>query len=201
MTVMNHELKWERGMRWPPQCCVPAFVNAALIVLDQKFKAPQALPVLLDVKVLPFDDNPLGLNVAGEINQAGVSSKQAAIKLKDILKDTKPKLDFFYVGSNHVSFGLHEEFIKDILEQGAVIGLGLDYNILTSQTPNADLNFRHVLRVIGVKGHTIELFDDSFENEIQTHLVSLGNAILAMQAVNGGYWILGPANLKFKNSS
>lgn len=175
---------------WPPHCCVPAFINAALIRLGYPPDDPYILPGLLGVCVGPKDLNPLKLRVTDDNNERGLSATDAVARINRLFKTQHSNIVFQHVPLKTIAYNLYEEFMEAALENDIVVGIGVDYPILSN---NHGPTCRHVLRVERLYSGLVHLFDDSLELDpphIETDFEQIERASLN---VADGFWLIGMA--------
>lgn len=177
--------------RWPPQCCVPAFVHAALLMHGVTIAHPDVLPGILGVRVRPDDDNPLSLPAADAENPPGVAAARADATINRLLRDLATPLRSRRIPFSHVSLGLWEDVLDAALSRSITVGLGLDYGVLIGRLN--DRSAQHVLRVVERIPRALHLFDDSGESTPSSFTVDLDRVERAALAISDGFWMIGPA--------
>jgi hypothetical protein len=187
--IINLETHWTPGDQWPPCCCVPAFVHAALVEQGVEFAAPAALPALLGVQVGKDDFNPLLLPIAPAGHARGITVEAAQISINKLFRELELRIRFRHISFREIMFGLHEDVLHSALGRDLVVGLGLDYSQL--DTSRAVDDALHVVRVTGFDGRKVRLSDDSRE-VLPSHFVEDWNkARRAVLAVPDGFWLIG----------
>lgn len=182
------------GAQWPPHCCVPAFVHAALEIFGIPFEAPFTLPTLLGVRVGPADSNPLALPVAAPGEVCGVTASEAERSINRLFHDLELPLHFRHVPFNEITLRLYDDVLRCALDRELVVGLGLDYSQLV--TPKGKSGTLHVLRVLTMANNQLLLFDDSHECRPPQFSCSWDEVERTVLAVPDGYWLIGSsANL------
>ena len=179
--------------QWPPQCCVPAFVHAAFLQLGVACPVPQAMPSVLDIRVGPDQANPLGLALANSEHPPGIRSKDAEIRINQMFIELGVPFRFCHIPFNTVFGDLWEDILNEALSSGAVVGVGVDYNVLIEKG-SVDALAQHVLRVQSRDGNMLSLFDDSGESTPPQMEVTSERLRSAVLAVRDGLWIIGQPN-------
>ena len=175
---------------WPPQCCVPAFVHAALVQLGVDCPFPQTIPGILGVRVRPHQDNPLGLALTDELHPAGIRGSDAEREVNRMCREIGSALRLRRVPFRTIVEELWTEVLDEAMARGAVVGLGLDYPTLMA-TAASDRSAQHVLRVLGRSGERLDLFDDSGESIPATMSVIEARVRTAALRIGDGLWIVG----------
>jgi hypothetical protein len=190
---------WTLETEWPPQCCVPAFLNAALLAHKVPVVAPAVLPGMLGVRVAPGDVNPLELPVARPSEPPGVTADDASKAIAAILRDLDAPIRFRHVRLKEITFELYENVLEEALRRGLTVGVGVDYAKLAA-TPR-HVSALHVFRITRIMRGEVTLFDDSREckpSNIHTPWIMVEAAALA---VNDGFWLIGPpSDLNFAHA-
>lgn len=183
-------LSWTPNAKWPPHCCVPAFVHAALNANRITPRSPAVLSALLRVRVGAEDENPFGLPVAEPHGVRGVTASDAAQSIQALLADMDSPISFRYVPFNRVPYGMYEEVLHEALLRGLVVGLGLDVAKLDLAPRTSPA--LHVFRVIGFNNKQVTLFDDSRECSPAEMTRAWDEIELSVLAAFGGFWFFGP---------
>jgi hypothetical protein len=185
---------------WPPQCCVPAFMYAALVQLGVECPVPNAIPSILGVRVRSDDANPLGLALADAAHPPGIRGEDAEREVNRMCRDLELPIRLRRIPFNTVIEDLWEDILDTALAREAVVGVGVDYKILTGGAV-PDGSAQHVLRVLRFNRDGLTLFDDSGESVppmIDLEVARLRSAVLA---ILDGLWIVGPtAALNFAHT-
>ena len=175
-------------IKWPPHCCVPAFLHAALGKCEVALPDPLKLPGLLGVQVGPNDLNPLQLDITKDLNQRGITREQAMACINDYFKKFYPALMFRHIPFKEIQFQMYEDVLASELGKGSVVGIGVDFTMLSNGSGDI---CRHVLRVESlIKGKAV-LFDDSHElnqPQIEVDFFKIEQAALS---ISDGYWVVG----------
>lgn len=175
--------------RWPPHCCVPAFIYASLYSNGIILKDSASLPALLGVHVGIDDENPLDLPIAENGNVRGVTVRAAQQLIQVLIDDLKLPISFKYLPFNEIPFGLYEDVLVKALEKGVIVGVGIDVSKLKiSHSPDKGL---HVFRVISFHEKYLTLFDDSLECSPPQMTFSWDDVEQGILAAKGGFWFLG----------
>jgi hypothetical protein len=174
---------------WPAQCCVPAFIHAALVHFGITNLVPEALPSILGVRVRPDQENPLGLALANDAYPPGISGADAEREVNRVCRDLGLPIRLRRVPLNSIAFDLWEDVLVAALESGAAVGVGLDYHVLTGA--DSLRSAQHVLRVVSLREDTFELFDDSGEMVPPHSYVGGDRLHRAIVAIPDGLWIVG----------
>ncbi len=177
------------GLRWPPQCCVPAFLYAAIIELGIPFDKPEQLPAMLGVRVVRNEANPFGLLTAETTESAGISAASAAKAIEIFLRNNATTLRFRHIRLCEITLGLCEDVLREALRRKVIVGIGVDYSILSGQQSGE--RPLHVFRVSSIEQSTLTLFDDSGECEPRVIDVSWDAAEHATVAADDGLWLIG----------
>ncbi len=180
--------------KWPPQCCVPAFMHSSLVQLKVEVPDANILPSKLGVLVGPKDENPFHLEVVSDSAQQGVTQKNAEILINKFFFDRDLDLAFRHVPFQEISLGLYDEVLKAAMLKEISVGVGLDFSKLTGDDRQP---VKHVLRVKCLKGSRIKLFDDSREHSPPEFEIEWTVFEAAVLAIHDGYWLIGkPADLE-----
>ena len=177
------------GLRWPPQCCVPAFLYAAIRELGIPFDKPEQLPAMLGVRVVRNDANPLGLLTAETTLSAGISAANAAKAIEIFLRNNATTLRFRHIRLCEITLGLWEDVLREALRRNVIVGIGVDYSVLSGR--QSDERSLHVFRVSSIEQSTLTLSDDSGECEPRVFDVPWYAAEHATVAANDGLWLIG----------
>lgn len=174
---------------WPPECCVPAFLHGAMLAKSVAVAEPSALPRILGVRVRPGQDNPFGLALADSHHPPGIRAKDAEAGINRLFADLGLPLRCRRVPFLEIGLGLWEELLDAALAKGIVVGLGLDFNVLTRRSIPSSAE--HVLRVLGRSGRHLEVIDDSGEATPALRRVTTEDAAKAVLAIPDGFWMIG----------
>lgn len=177
---------------WPPECCVPAFIYSALMVKGINIEVPEALPSLLGVRVHPDQLNPLHLAFADNKNPAGIRAADAEREINRLFDELRLPLFFRHVPFLEVSLGLWEDALDEALLRGVVVGVGLDFSILTKRS--APRSAQHVMRVLKKTGNQLVLVDDSGEADEPCFNLSMDQVNQAVLSIPDGLWLVGTEN-------
>ena len=197
MSDTCEQRKRPRMLCWPPQCCVPAFVYAALLSEDIEPIEPQFLARMIGVRVGPGDANPYGLPIASKKKEFGVTAGDAKIAIGRLLDMHANHLGFRHIPFSTIQFELYPDVLREALESKCYVGAGVD----PSRLPIPALQgLRHVVRLAALDGVRIQFIDDCSQTPslIEIDWDTLERAILA---VDDGFWVIGRKEcLAFKNS-
>lgn len=182
----------EDSFSWPPECCVPAFVHAALIGHGVDCPYPSVIPGILGVKVHAGQENPLGLQLTNEGHPSGITAADADREINRLLVELGGKLAFERVLFSTIIFGMWEEFLEIALALDIVVGVGVDYEILTGKSLR--LPAQHVVRVLEKNGEKLVLCDDSGETMPPVFLTSTDILRDAVNAISDGFWMIAPSS-------
>jgi hypothetical protein len=174
---------------WPPQCCVPAFVHAALVKFGVDCAYPETIPGMLDVRVLPDQKNPLRLRLADATHPPGISGADAEREVNRMCADLKLPVRLRRVPFNTIQAELWEDVLDAALASGAVAGIGVEYNLLMGTTMSKR-SAQHVLRVLHRDARSLRLFDDSGESEPAAITVDLERVRSSVLPIGDGLWIM-----------
>jgi hypothetical protein len=184
------EWEWSDEAVWPPQCCVSAYIYAALSHHGIRYANPSELPALLETSVRPTDANPLGLPVTTDDSTQGVTAAKATRTLGHLLADIAPTIGFRHLPLKVIPLGLYDEILEDALKRGLTVGVGVDVSLLDLGEHNVPV--LHVFRVHSFDRHQITLFDDSKECAPPTIKRSWERIEQAILAAADGFWLIGP---------
>ncbi|NVJ09747.1 hypothetical protein HUW63_31560 [Myxococcus sp. AM001] len=178
-----------RPWLWPPQCCVPAFVHAALVRLGVPCSVPEALPSILGVRVRPDQENPLGLALATDAHPPGIRGADAEREVNQMCLELGLPFRLRRIPFNTIQWDAWEDVLITALNRKAIVGVGVDYHVLMSTEPIRSA--QHVLRVDQWRADAVGLFDDSGET-VPPHF-EIGHEQLrrAVMAISDGLWIIG----------
>jgi dCTP deaminase len=177
-----------RHERWPPHCCVPAFLHAALKELGHADIDPAKLATKIGVKVGPLDSNPFGLQVVESATARGVLPSVAVRTINVLLGEINSDFAFRHLRFNEIACDGEFEVLETALRRQLIVGVGLDYSHLDSSVlPQT----RHLMRISRAVEHDIELADD-FTGGIQMR--RWDHVELASKALLDGFWLIGPRN-------
>jgi len=172
---------------WPPECCVPAFFEAALGILGYSSPERAIMSRGLNVHVGPADENPFDLDVSVDPYSRGLDPVRSVDAIEAFFARVAPSIGFCYVPFNKIAFEMYQEVARQALINGCVVGVGLCPKTLTLP---ALTDRRHVIRLCKVEGEHAYFVDDSKSEPAQVR--ALWETIEhAVKVVNGGFWILG----------
>ena len=186
---VNLNTRWVPGAKWPPHCCVAAFVHAALIEHSIPFEAPAALPSLLGIRVDEGDYNPLMLPIAPPGYVSGLTAAEASLTINKLFRELNLEISYRHIPLNEVMLGLTEDVLSSALQRRLVVGLGVNYSHFYCSRAMADA--LHVFRVTSFTGNRVILFDDSRELDPPTFGKPWREAELASLAISDGLWLIG----------
>ncbi|MBO1329503.1 hypothetical protein OQ496_14065 [Acetobacter suratthaniensis] len=177
---------------WPPQCCVPAFVHAALLQLGVDYPYPDAIPKVIGIRVKPEDVNPLDLALADRLHPPSIRGSDAERQVNRMCCQIDSDLRLRRVPFKAIIEELWMDVLDEAMSRGAVVGLGVDYNMLMAAGPS-DCSAQHVLRVLSLNNGIITLFDDSGESNQAVISVDPDRVREAVLSVEDGLWIINKA--------
>jgi hypothetical protein len=186
---MSDTWHWAETATWPPQCCVAAFLVAALKCQGSPYPKPEELPLMLGTRVSIADENPLGLSIVLDEKMKGVSVYSFIELIGPILNKAAPNLAFRYLPFSKIPLGLYEEFLSEALEQKLTIGIGVEFSALKIKSIFSPAF--HILRILEIKDSEVILFDDSKESSPPLISISWELVEAAALAADSGFWILG----------
>lgn len=176
---------------WPPQCCVPAFVHAALVQLGEDCPHPETIPGILGVRVRPDQENPLELALVDASHPPGMRGADAEREVNRMCREIGSVLRLRRVPFNTIVGDLWIDVLDEAMSRGAVVGVGVDYHVLkTRGIP--DRSAQHVVRALGREDQLLTLFDDSGESDPATILVDTERLRAAVLPIHDGLWIMNP---------
>ncbi|SFH52803.1 hypothetical protein SAMN04488020_12021 [Palleronia marisminoris] len=174
---------------WPPHCCVPAFVHAALVQHGVEFPFPETIPGLIGVRVDPSQDNPLKLALADAAHPPGIRGADAELEVNRMFADLELDLRLRRVRFDSLKAELWVDVLDAALSSGAAVGIGFDYNhFMGRTTPKAAA--QHVLRVLYRDVGSLTLFDDSGEAKPATINADFQRVKSAVLSIRDGFWII-----------
>lgn len=174
---------------WPPQCCVPAFVHAALVELGFDCAHPEIIPSILDVRVLPDQENPLELKLADAAHPPGIRGSDAERQVNRMCTDLALPLRLRRVPFSTIYAELWEDVLDAALASGAVVGIGVEYNILMGRAMSKR-SAQHVLRVLSHDAQSSRLFDDSGESDPAVLMFDAERVRASVLSIGDGFWIV-----------
>lgn len=177
---------------WPPQCCVPAFVHAALVQLGEDCPYPMTIPGILGVRVGQGQANPLELALADAAHPPGIRGGEAERAVNRMCREIGSPFRLRRVPFKTIVEDLWLDVLDEALSRGAVVGIGVDYGILTTGG-SPDRSAQHVFRVLGREPRTLTLFDDSGESGLDTMTVEPDRLRVAVLPIDDGLWIMNAA--------
>jgi hypothetical protein len=177
------------GRIWPPECCVPAFVHAAMVAKNVALPEPDALPGILGVRVRADQDNPLGLALADQYHPPGIRAVDAEREINRLFTKLGLQLQCRRIPFLEVGFGLWEEVLDVALARDLVLGLGVDFSVLMQRSTQRSA--QHVLRVLTHVDDRLEVVDDSGEATQDRFFVTTDRASMAVLAIPDGFWMIG----------
>jgi hypothetical protein len=174
---------------WPPECCVPAFLNSAMVVKHVALGVPDVLPSKLGVRVRPDQDNPLGLAIANHRYPPGIRATDADREINRFFAELELPLRFRRIPFLQITLGLWEDVLDAALAKSVVVGLGTDFEVLMQRaTPRSA---QHLLRVLARNGDHLDVIDDSGETTPAHFSVKADRVHKAVLAVPDGFWMIG----------
>lgn len=176
-------------LRWPPQCCVPAFVQSALRELGVACPTGPALARILGVRVERDQANPFDLPLATRSDPAGVRAADAEKDINLLCWRLGAPVHFRHVPFLTIACEAWEEVLREADDAGAIVGVGVDYRRLSGTGSNRPA--LHVLRILGAGGGALSVRDDSGESTPDTFEVDRERLLSSVLAVPDGFWIMG----------
>jgi hypothetical protein len=176
---------------WPPRCCVPAFVEAAIRHFGIAPPDRKLIAKRLSVAVMSSDPNPWGFPIVNDIRDAGVKPREAVIRINELLRKHASTLRCRHVPFSTIAFGLYEEVLAQALERDVSVGIGLDWRIIDHHCLDTA---RHLIRVLEFKTSSAVLVDDSYCDDSSPWTVDLPTLEQSVNAVSDGFWMVGPVS-------
>lgn len=200
---------------WPAQCCVPAFLYAAVSSLAQRVlpEGPvtrRALARLMGVTLSPDDANPWGLPTSSLPSDWGVSPAQALEVFPAVaaLLGAQADLVLGIRPMDEIPFRLYEDELLELGAKNAVVAVSFDHAALRSRMGRSQPRDRahHVARLTPMPRDSdreptifspafgldyegpVWLFDDSGELSSGDALVDWASLVLASRTAGGGFW-------------
>lgn len=172
-------------MNWPPHCCVPAYVVAALSAFGFKVRDNAAVARELGILVGPDDLNPWQLPVTALPDARGIAPADAIARIPALIRRYHSSLSFRHLRFSHIPCEMYREVFIDARSR-CCVGVGFSYSRLIT----GDANCRHVTRLEpGDTENQAFIVDDSAKGE--SHSVSWDSLEAAVRAANDGFWIIG----------
>lgn len=173
---------------WPSECCVAAFVVAALAQLGYSGTDRVGLARRLGTRVGPDKPNPWGLTVESDPKLVGVQVADAKRLVPPVLKEFNDDLCFRHVPFSKITLGLFAELLNQILSRGAIAGIGFNYAPFVGRSDT----LRHVVRIIPTSdAEKVMLLDDTVGSPPREFLATWAELIPQVHAVSDGFWIIG----------
>jgi len=186
--TMNPEPSFGKPAVWPPCCCVAAFVEAALREFGHGVDDRRALAAELGIRVGERDGNPWDLPIEADSERRGLLKADAERRLPSVLRKYDADLRFRHVPFNMVTLRLYPELLAQALEQGCVVGVGVDMALLRCEQGS----LRHVLRVQGPSSESrVTLLDDSRASPPARMESDWERVERAVRHIDDGFWIIG----------
>lgn len=181
-----------KSFLWPPQCCVPAFVSAAIEQFGIEPPHQRLIAESLSVGVLESDENPWSLRVVTSYTDAGVKPSHAMRYINNLLREYANKLRFIHVPFLTIAYGLYDEVIAQSLERSVVVGIGLDWSALSNAGAGGA---KHVARVAQMTTKGLQLIDDSSDISPSTLFATWDAVERSAREPLDGLWLIGPPDL------
>lgn len=175
--------------KWPPRCCVPAFVEAAIRHFRITPPNRQLIAEQLSVAVMSADPNPWKFPIVNDIKDTGVKPSEAVLRINELLREHASTLRCRRVPFSTIAFGLYAEVLTQALERNVSIGIGLDWRFIDRQCRDTA---RHLTRVLDFKTSSAVLIDDSYCDNSQHWTIDIATLERSVNAVSDGFWIVGP---------
>lgn len=177
---------------WPPQCCVPAFVFAAIKQFGIEPPHRKLIAESLSVGVLESDENPWNLHVVTSYIDAGVKPSHAMRCINKLLREYANELRFIHIPFSTIAYGLYDEVIAQSLERSVVVGIGLDWSALSKVGTGGA---KHVARVTQMTKKGLQLVDDSSDSSASSLFASWDTVNWSTREPLDGLWLIGPLDL------
>ena len=181
---------WTPANGWPPRCCVPAFVYAALREQGIFVQEPRHLPCLLGVRVAKTDFNPFALDVVDGAAVAGISPSHADTRINELLRRHGTSSSFRHILLREIPFGLYRDVFDEAIRREVTVGLGLECTELLIDAPRETR--LHLVRGIGRAERTIAMVDDSGQLRPGPFELPWDDVVNAMFKAGDGFWLIGP---------
>lgn len=175
--------------KWPPQCCVPAFVVAALEAMGNPIPVPEAMAHVLGVRVGAKDANPYALAIAQTHTELGVSPANAVPRIEEAIAELGAPVRFEHVLLSFVARDGVDEFVEHALAEGAIVGIGVQYDRIDDEAPPSAL---HLLRIEALSHGQAIVVDDSGEAASRRMILPFERVIVGARAAGDGFWIFRP---------
>ena len=189
------ENKLSEKKRWPPFCCVPAFIEQALAQCNVKIDDLRSFAHQLGVRVGAGEENPWGLEVTEDPDARGLTATSAADVVPRWFSVHCPLLGFRHIRFDMVTLHLYDCLLSEMFANDCVVGVGFDYPWLLGRVTSS----RHVSRILRADEHFVVLTDDSGYAEFTEKEVSWDKMEAAVHRVNDGFWVVGAiSHLKSK---
>jgi len=173
--------------RWPPHCCVPAFVEGALGQLGYAAPSQEALARVLRVTVGPSDPNPFSLPISADASEWGVRPEVAADAIEQVVSAANQSLAFRHIPFSTIALESYRAVLAAALRGGACVGTGIDpLRLKLGNVPDR----RHLVRVRALSGSTVSFIDDSADAPTPIE-ESWGLLEFAVLDVADGFWLIG----------
>jgi hypothetical protein len=173
---------------WPPGCCVPAFVAAALKIFGHTIVERRLLAHQIGIKISPGIWNPWNLPIQPDPDLAGLLPSEAEERLPKLLKEYDTPLSFRHIPFRFVTLGLWEGLFGQAHKRGCAVAVGLNNAMLQSEAGR----LRHVARILpSIDPRKIMVLDDSFGIPPREMTVYRELLERAVHSVDDGFWIIG----------
>ena len=133
----------------------------------------------------------MSLLVAAANEVRGITASDAARSINGLLCELEVSVAFRHVRLQEVTLGLYEDVLREALDRGLVVGLGVDHSRLASDARLSQA--LHVFRVVTFKDRQVILFDDSRECDPPEFARSWDEVERAVLSTSDGFWLFGPA--------
>lgn len=207
-------------MVWPPQCCVPAFLWAAVHGLcDQRVQVPsviemKAAATALKIVVSPEDANPFEFPVSNDPLKWGVKAVDATSRFDAFLSSigVEKRLNLSLFPINEIDFEAYEEVILELQSTGGIVGIGFDYQYYLEKSGLPSLEGlrrgHHLVRLTPIGDEalggpsvmsgefgfdydgTISIFDDSGEMGSGKTIVHWRSLLSAARTIHAALWVV-----------
>jgi hypothetical protein len=209
-----------RAIRWPPQCCVPAFLGSSvaafydrLDILGQE-ETRRRLAEITNVVLAPADDNPWNLPVSPNDSDWGVTRRKAAASFTSVQQfiGRRAELTLDFVDANTIAYEMYEDAVAEFMQGPAIVGIAFDFYPLSVSNSHSKAihpsKADHVVRLTPLgdeRDHQpnilsdefqfdysgdLHVFDDSGEMMGKQSLVNWRSLMRACRDIDGSFWVI-----------
>lgn len=204
-------------MTWPPCCCVPAFLERAILELGEVRQRRPLMRAELaracNVSVPLGVDNPFGLPVSDDPTEWGATPTDAlnALPVAQAMLGATRELTMTLQYLDQIVYQMYEVVILDRPPDAAVIGLGFDYRHLATskRAPEPPTLSQHLVRLTPAGDESllqpnvrsadfrldysgdVHVFDDSGEVPACAELSWIALTRAARRS-GGAFWVVEP---------